>query len=274
MDWRIGQPRLLPHDFAREIQRRLREEFPRERVSVTLSRGLAAKAIAGNRRIRIRRDARFTPREVELLVVHEGLIHMATTINGLRQPFLRCLGRASPRALRLQEGLAVFAEFMGGVLDLERMRRLAERVVGIDIAQRGGDFLDVHRFFLERGQSLEEAYESARRVFRGGCPRGGSAFSKDLVYLQGLFELQRHLQELMARGGGAAAQAQLELLFVGKLALDDLGALAAARRAAALVRPEHLPDWARPARLAARLADGGPLETRAAPARARSLRVG
>ena len=269
-----GEERIAARPAARELQRRLREELPGERVTVTVSRGVASKAIAGNRRIRLRRGATFSAREIELLVVHEGLVHIATSLNGQAHPQLRCLGRTSPRALRLQEGLAVFAEFMAGVLDLARLRRLAERVVAIDIAQRGGDFLDVHRFFCERGQSLEEAYESARRVFRGGAPAGGGPFTKDLIYLQGLARLQQFLEAYCKQEPGSPEEADLRLLFAGKFALEDLDALRAMRAAGVLGPPRHLPAWiSGPGLLAGRIAQGGPLLTNGR-GRGRLSRVG
>lgn len=253
-----GEALVSARAAARELERRLREELPGERVTVTVSRGVASKAIAGNRRIRLRKGATFSAREIELLLVHEGLVHLATSLNGQTHPLGRCLGRSSPRSLSLQEGLAVFAEFMAGVLDLPRLRRLAERVVAIDIAQRGGDFLDVHRFFRERGQSLEEAYESARRVFRGSAPAGGGPFTKDLIYLQGLSRLQEFLQAHCGQDQPDAGE--LTLLFVGKLALEDLDALRDLRAAGLLAPPRHLPAWiGAPQLLAGRLAQGGPL---------------
>lgn len=226
---------------ARALKQRLIDAFPGERIKVVLTPGLAAKAVAGSERIRLRQGARYTLDELELLLVHEGWVHIGTTLNGSRQPLLRCLGRASPRTIHLQEGLAVFAEFMAGVVDLRRVRRLADRVVAIDMATRGADFLEVYRYFLERGRDREEAFESARRVFRGGVLTGGAPFTKDVVYLSGAAQVRNFFEVALANGD----LDDVARLFVGKVDLEDLPALRALAAGGWISRPRHLPPWAR-----------------------------
>ena len=54
------------------------------------------------------------------------------------------------------------------------MRRLAARVLAIDLAENGADFLDLYRFYRERGAREDDAIEDARRVVRGGVVAGGA----------------------------------------------------------------------------------------------------
>lgn len=61
------------------------------------------------------------------------------------------------------------------------MRRLADRVFAIQMAVEGADFLEVYRYFLDRIGDPNQAFENARRVFRGGVITGGSPFTKDIV---------------------------------------------------------------------------------------------
>ncbi len=143
--------------------------------------------------------------------------------------------------MRVQEGLAVFSEFMGGVVNLRRLRRLADRVVAIDMAARGADFLEVYRYFLERGREEEEAYESARRVFRGGVLKGGAPFTKDVVYLHGAAQVRNFLEVALANG----TLDDVPRLFVGKIDLEDVEALRALAAGGWITQPRYLPRWAR-----------------------------
>ena len=51
-------------------------------VRVKLSDGIVADSAAGSDYIKVRQTARFTPRELRLLEVHEGWVHLGTTLNG------------------------------------------------------------------------------------------------------------------------------------------------------------------------------------------------
>ena len=107
-------------------------------------------------------------------------------LNGKRQPWLRCLGAGAPRTTRTQEGLATFAEIITGAMDINRLRRIALRVLRLEEALAGADFIEVFRAFLAAGQSDVESYRSAVRIFRGGDVRGRVCFTKDGAYLEGL----------------------------------------------------------------------------------------
>src|SRR3546814_4248108 len=66
------------------------------------------------------------------------------------------------------------------------MKRVSLRIEAIAMALEGAGFIDVFRYFLDAGQSAEESFASAQRVFRGVPLDGGCAFTKDAVYLRGL----------------------------------------------------------------------------------------
>ncbi len=137
---------------------------------------LSSNALASANRIRIRRDTRFTDRDAAQLLNHEAYIHVATSINGRAQDALPILAAAHPGTTRTQEGLAVFAEIITSTMELDRLRRLADRVFIIQMAIDGADFIEVYRYFLERTGQPDQALENARRVFRGGMMVGGAPF--------------------------------------------------------------------------------------------------
>ena len=239
----LGEPPPACH-LAEDVARQLREAsstlFGDESPQVLVVDELSANALAGPRRIQVRRDACFTDRDAGQLVQHEAYVHVCTSLNGRHQVDLPLLGASHAGTTRTQEGLAVFAEFITGVVDLDRFRRLADRVLAIQMAIEGADFLDVYGYFLERRLSEEQAFENARRVFRGGVLTGGAPFLKDSVYLSGLLRVTNFLRAMIAANRADC----LPLLFCGKLDLEDLPALAHLNTLGLCQPPRFLPPWA------------------------------
>ena len=231
---------LSAEEVARVIQAAVSLHFAEDAPKVTLVDTLSANALATADKIRIRRDARFTDRDAVQLLNHEAYIHVATSLNGRFQTDLPILGAGHPSTTRTQEGLAVFAEIISGTIELDRLRRLADRVFAIQMAIEGADFLEVYGYFLERTGNPDQSFESARRVFRGGVITGGAPFTKDVVYLFGLLQVSNAIHAIFSAGRSDC----LRLLFCGKLDLQDIPALCelAAMR---LCRPaRYLPPWA------------------------------
>jgi uncharacterized protein (TIGR02421 family) len=163
---------------------------------------------------------------------------------GRGQPVCTFLTKGPPSATRTQEGLAVLAEALAGAASPARARRLAERVEAVALAEAGGDFVAVYRFFLERDHAPRESYRLTVRVFRGGLPHGGP-FTKDLCYDRGLLLICRYVQTAPAR--------RLPLLFCGKIAVEEFPDLAELADEGLLAPPTHLPPFV----ALDSLADGG-----------------
>lgn len=227
-------------EVAEYMRDGVRERFGESAPEVELADELSANALAGPRRIRIRRDARFTDRDMEQLVQHEAFVHVATSLNGRAQESLPILGASHPGTTRTQEGLAVFAEFISGAMELDRLRRLIDRIEAVQMAIDGADFLEVFRFFRDKNDDPPQAFENTRRIFRGGTLAGGGPFTKDIVYLDGLLRVHNFLRSVVA--GGRADL--LRLLFCGKLDIDDIPALAELASRGLCRMPVFLPPWA------------------------------
>ena len=226
---------------AKAMRSAVRQMFGEQAPKVSIVKELSANALAGPTRIRIRSGANFTDRDINQLIHHEASIHVATSLNGMAQDNLQILAANHPGITKTQEGLAVFAEFITGSMDLDRFRRLADRVLAIQMAVEGADFLDVYRFFLERIGSREQAFESTRRVFRGGVLTGGAPFTKDIVYLDGLLRVHNFLRTAVAAGRADC----LRLLFCGKLDLEDLPIIGHFAEIGICAAPRYLPEWAK-----------------------------
>ncbi|MEZ5894240.1 MAG: flavohemoglobin expression-modulating QEGLA motif protein, partial [Parvularculaceae bacterium] len=241
-----GRLQLNAHFTAGELKDRLDKALPAhfgaKAPRIDITRNVSAKAAAGKDYIKLREDARFSDLDLSQLLQHEALVHIATGFNGAAQLHFPILGEAYPGNARTQEGLAVFAEFISGALDPRRFKRLADRVIAINMSAEGADFLEIYRYFRAQSDADApfEAFESARRVVRGGLVNGGAPFTKDSIYLQGLLEVHNYLRTAV-RAGDAA---YIRLLFVGKIDLDDLGAMKFLREAGLLSEPKYLPPWA------------------------------
>jgi len=233
--------RLGAHELKAALDAQLPLYFGEDPPKVTLSDTLSAKATASREGIRLRMDAAFSDLDIDQLLQHEALIHIATGRNGAAQTRFPILAESFPGNTRTQEGLAVFAEFISGALDPRRFRRLANRTIAIAMAADGADFIELYHFFRERSDedAPYEAFENARRVVRGGRVDGGAPFTKDSVYLGGLIEVHNYLRTAI-RAGDAA---HLRLLFVGKIDLADLEAMAMLRDAGLIAPPRIVPPW-------------------------------
>ncbi len=237
---------LLPNEqvdaeqLATEIARAVEQMFGPDAPEVSVVDELSANALAGAQRIRVRRDAIFNDKDVSQLIHHEAGIHVATSLNGLAQRRLPILAASHPGTTRTQEGLAVFSEFITGSMDPDRLRRLSDRIIAIQMAVDGADFLQVYEYFLERTRGDErQAFENARRVFRGGDLRGGAPFTKDIVYLDGLLRVHNFLRSVVASGRADC----LPLLFCGKLDLEDIPVLCELHARGLCFPPRFLPSW-------------------------------
>ncbi len=206
-------------------------------IHVRLSDGIAADATAGTDYIKVREDARFTPRAVRLLEVHEGWVHLGTTINAQAQPICTFLTKGTPSATVTQEGLAVLTEVLALASHPARVRRLAHRVEAVAQAEAGANFLDVYRFYQEQGYDEREAYQHTTRVFRGSLPEGCGPFTKDLSYAKGFMLVSEFVRAALKQGNLDL----ISLLFCGKTSLAEAPDLAQLADEGLLAPPRYLP---------------------------------
>ncbi len=230
---------LRPEYVAERLVERIAPVFRDHPITIEIDPEMTSKAAAGATRVRIRGATCFSNQDIAQLAEHEVFVHSLTSINGREQPILRSMGLGSPRTTATQEGMATFAELITNAIDLPRLRRLALRVKAIEMALSGADFIDLFRFFLEAGQTLEESFYSSARVFRGGDVRGRVVFTKDVVYLQGLISVHTFFLQAIHQG----RPEYIRDLFAGRMALGDVLELDAYFRVGAIAPPRYEPAW-------------------------------
>ena len=230
----------IPADVLRaDLSKTLDDFFGAGIISVEVDPELTAKAAAGATRIRLRGGTSFSEYDRHQLLAHEAFVHSLTALNGRRQPLLTSLARTSPRVTATQEGLAVFAELMSGAIDIARLKRISLRILAIDMALNGADFVEVYRYFSACGQSVADSFHSAQRVFRGVPLSGGAAFAKDNVYLSGLLTVHTFFRWALKE----RRMDVLRHLFAGKLTLHDVITLQPHFESGAILPPRWLPPW-------------------------------
>lgn len=231
-------PLLDAATAVRVLAERLAVYFPPPAVvRVRLSDGIISDATAGGDCIKLRADAVFSLRDLRLLEVHEGWVHLGTTLNGQQQPVCTFLSKGAPSCTATQEGLAVLIEVLSLASHPARIRRLAHRVAAVAQAEAGGDFLDVYRFFMSEGYPPRESYRQTVRIFRGSLPTGAGPYTKDLCYSKGFVQLFHFLRQAVASG----QVRRLPLLFCGKTNLDDMPTLTRLAEEELLTPPRHVP---------------------------------
>lgn len=222
-----------------DLQRSIDAFFVHHKIKVEIDPRLMAKAAAGPTRIRLRSATAFSEYDRHQLLEHEAFVHSLTALNGREQPNLASFGINSPRTVATQEGLATFAELITGTIDIGRMKRISLRIIAINMALKGADFIDVFKYLLETGQSETDCFTSTQRVFRGVPLTGGHAFTKDTVYLHGLLSVHTFFR-------WALKNSRLKLiryLFAGKMTLHDVIALEDYFNSGWLSPPLYIPPW-------------------------------
>ncbi len=200
------------------LQARLDDSMGPGAVDVRLDDGLVADAAAGSTYIKLRSDARFSPKDIATLEAHEGWVHVGTTLNGLAQPVCNFLGKAAPPATVTQEGLATLTEMFALRSHPSRIRRIVNRVQGVSLVLDGATFLDLFEYFRVEGLTEDEAWSISARIFRGSTPTG-PPFTKDLAYGKGLVLAYVYVRLALRQG----RPDRIPMLFCGKVDLQAMG---------------------------------------------------
>ncbi len=190
---------------ARQEMDYFRKKFPKINNKVLVREDITGLMVSqGN--LLIGKQLKIPETRIEALIQHEVGTHFLTYLNGKAQPFRQLyIGLAGYE--ELQEGLAVFSEYLVGGLTRPRLRLLAARVLAAHRMVQGASFVEIFRELNKiHGFERRTAFTITMRTFRGG------GLTKDAIYLRGLIQLLEYL-----KNGGA-----LEPLFIGKIAVNHV----------------------------------------------------
>jgi uncharacterized protein (TIGR02421 family) len=228
-------------EASQELNSRLAGYFHESTVRVEVDDTILADAAAGSDYVKVRSGAKFSQRDIDILEVHEGWVHVATSINGQQQPVAKWLAKGPPRTTAVQEGLAALLEIFTFRTYPRRARRLNDRVLAVDKAEDGASFLEVFEWFRTEGYEEEECFHNTRRVFRGGVLEGGAPFTKDACYCKGIVLNYAFIRSAIQHNRADL----LPFLFVGKVAHEDVPVLARRVTDGVVRPPKYLPPMFR-----------------------------
>ncbi len=233
---------IYPEDVNAEtavriLNERLSQYFVDGKVLAKLSDGIVADAAAGGDKVKIRQGAMFSMRDVDIYEVHEGWVHVGTTLNGRAQPVCDFLSIGPPRCASTQEGLAVIMEIFTFRSFISRAKQINDRIIAIEKAEDGASLLDIIEYMRTEGYTERECMANAFRVFRGGTLEGGAPFTKDISYCKGFVENYNFLRSSIR----AHIPELIPFLFVGKLNVEDVPMLCAKHREGLIEAPRFLP---------------------------------
>lgn len=218
------------------LSKRFAHYFGERNPRVELSDGILADAAAGAERIKIHKGLMFSEREIRTFEVHEGWVHLGTTLNGMAQPVCTFLSKGPPSSTITQEGLAIITEVFTFASYPGRLKRLTNRIIAVNMAEDGANFLDVYNFYRKQGMEEGDSYHATTRVFRGSTPDGGP-FTKDLSYSKGFILIYNYIRLAVQRG----LVTQIPYLFLGKTTLEDVHILSDLVDEGIVTPPKYVP---------------------------------
>jgi uncharacterized protein (TIGR02421 family) len=217
------------YEFARlaEIEfEYLKQQLPTIETSIRIRDDLTG--IMVNRGVlHIGKKYRIEKGRSQALLQHEVGTHLVTYFNGKAQP-LKIFSLGVPGYEQLQEGLAVFSEYLMGGLTRQRLRLLAGRVVAVQDLLAGKSFVQTFQHLVEAyGFSTEIAFHMTTRVYRSG------GLTKDALYLKGLLEILEYVREGHA----------LHHLTIGKIRSEYLPIVEELTQRGWMVPPQVIPRY-------------------------------
>jgi uncharacterized protein (TIGR02421 family) len=220
-----------------ELNKRFADYFGEQKVLAKLSDGIVADAAAGGDKVKIREGAMFSVRDVDIYEVHEGWVHVGTTLNGRNQPVCEFLSIGPPRCASTQEGLAVIMEIFTFRTYIRRAKEINDRIISIEKAQDGANILEIIEYLRTEGYTERECIANAFRVFRGGVLKGGAPFTKDISYCRGFVENYNFLRSAIR----ASKPHLIPYIFAGKLHVEDIPLLYKKHLEGIVEAPKFLP---------------------------------
>jgi uncharacterized protein (TIGR02421 family) len=217
--------------FIKRQARAMIEDYRRRysgfEATVDLRDDLPAGLMVSGDCLLISRSTKMARHRVEALLSHEIGVHLLTFVNGSAQG-LRLFRSGLSGYEGVQEGLAVFAEYLVGGMTIGRLRLIAARVVACAAMLEGAAFHETfHNLVRDHGFTELGAFNLTLRLYRGG------GLAKDAIYLRGLFEVLDHL----GKGGS------LDPFWMGKISASHFSIMQELNARGLLKAPQVRPAF-------------------------------
>ncbi len=207
-----SERKLQGEEALRYLREKMTETFDPADFEVKPSTSLLSDSSAGRRTLKLNPFKAYTTGHLDIFLVHEGWVHLGTSLNGAAQVDNPWLSTWAPKTTFMQEGLAIVTELITGCMTKERWNKVVLRHLATSMAERGSSITEVYEYLRHHEMADLDAFKLTLRVFRGVPFEGGMAFTKELLYLHGMIELLYHMHFF---------NADLRSLWVGKISFDE-----------------------------------------------------
>lgn len=206
------------------------EKYGLKNWKVKLKDEMVTDCVAGkNNMMFVRKDAKFSEKRLQNLIIHEIETHILTAENGKNQPF-EIFNRGLADYLITQEGLAMYNVSKQTNKSIKENFRALALVIAADIATRSS-FVETFEKILSYGIQIDQAIRITLKVKRGLTDTGeAGAFTKDILYYKGFKEVSTFVEN-----GG-----KIKDLYIGKLNIKDLELI---KKIEGLLPPVYIPEW-------------------------------
>jgi alpha-L-glutamate ligase-like protein/uncharacterized protein (TIGR02421 family) len=199
-------------EYVKERFEQVLAKYGLHEWQVAIRAKLVADCTVGGRHVYLREGATFSDTRIDALIRHEIETHILTAENGAHQPYA-IFRRGCAGYLDTQEGLAIYNQNRVYGDTHEKRYNPPRNLLGLAYGLEHS-FADTRQYLSEElGYDREKALSQAIIIKRGltnTSDNGG--FTKSVVYFRGV----RAIERFLAEGG------QLQRLYVGKIALEDL----------------------------------------------------
>ena len=226
--------KLSPHESRKELEsfyvkkkfEDVLNELGLNNWKVVFSNERETSVYPDHKKITICRNRKFSYTELKQLLLHEIYVHALRSENGYTQPYL-IFAFGLSGYLSTEEGLTTYFEKKTGIMDDNKLRDYAGRVIAVDSVCKNLTFDQTFRKLKEYGFSDDVSWILSSRAHRAG------GFIKDHIYLDGYVKVK----EFSKKDG------DFKDLFVGKVGLNDLKLVRKLIEKGTIKPPSHVPDF-------------------------------
>lgn len=211
------------------VMKKVLEDFGLDKWVVSTKKMAANAAVSvASRKVYVKKNSRFPASFLKRVVVHEIGTHVFRGANGAKQPH-EIFRTGLPGYLMTEEGMAVNAEEMNGVLKINTLRTYAGRAIAVHLSQKKSfrEVFDELRKYFDDSTAWKVTLRAKRGLDDTSKP---GAYTKDYLYLKGYYEVKKFLEEKGDQG--------LKVLYYGRIGLGDVPII---KEMKGLVEPELTP---------------------------------
>jgi len=215
---------------ARDIFEKVFKKYKLNNWKVKIKDEMVTDCVAGkNNRLFLRKDAKFSEKRIQSLIVHEIETHILTAENEQDKAY-EIFNRGLADYLITQEGLAVYNVTTQSKTTIRGSYKALALMIATKTAMNGS-FVETFEKVLSYGIPIDHALRIALKTKRGISDTSmKGSFTKDTIYYKGFKEVSKYVEE-----GGKIAD-----LYIGKINIHDLSTV---KEITGLTEPKYLPGW-------------------------------